>query len=268
MQHRTIVVGDVHGCLDELDELMKKVQLSPWDRLVFLGDLMDRGPDPVGCVRRVRELEADCVLSNHEESHLRWRRHEDVRRATGKKNPMKPFVEERRLQNEALSDDDIAWMKSLPLTVDLGNRWVAVHGGFTPKIPYMDQRMSDVIRMRFIDKDTHDPLPLDDDFTQPPNSVFWALAWRGPESVVYGHAVQGDEPFHYVRKVEPPFELFRPEWPEEVHTVGLDTGSCFGGSLTAMVTEDGFRTWTYAQVKAKRAYYTPRFGVHMKPEWR
>lgn len=259
---RTIVIGDVHGCLEELDELLRTVQYAPSDELVFLGDYMDRGPDPVGVVRRVRELGARAIKGNHEDSHIRWRRHEDVRRATGKKNPMRPFTEERRLQNEALSDDDIAWMKALPLTLPLSGGFVAVHGGFTPRSPLDSQHAGDIIRMRYVDKDSYEPLPLDDDFNQPPNSVFWSQAWRGPEHVVYGHAVMGPEPFHFQREVEPPFEVFRDSWPKVVHTVGLDTGCCFGIALTALVTTDGFASWSYASVKAKRQYYKPSVPVH------
>ena len=264
---RTIVCGDVHGCIEELDELLLKVQYTPADRLVFLGDLMDRGPDPVGCVKRIRALKVEVVKGNHEESHIRFRRHEDRRRATGQKNPMRPFTQVRREQNEALSHKDIEWMKALPLTIALEGGFVAVHGGFRPGLPVEDQDPNDVVRMRFLDKDTHKPLPLDKDYEQPPNSIFWSLVWRGPEHVLYGHAVQGDQPFHYTRKVDPPFELFRPEWPEVVHTVGLDTGCTFGGTLTALLTEDGFKTWDYVQVKAKRVYYEPAGGVHL-PMWR
>ncbi|HEX8909086.1 MAG TPA: metallophosphoesterase, partial [Anaeromyxobacteraceae bacterium] len=63
MSVRTIVVGDVHGCLEELDELLRLVELRPgFDRLVFVGDLLDRGPDSLGVVRRARELRARSVL--------------------------------------------------------------------------------------------------------------------------------------------------------------------------------------------------------------
>lgn len=53
MEKITVVVGDVHGCL-------KKIQYNPNQmRLIFAGDLMDRGPDSVGCVHRARELKAE-----------------------------------------------------------------------------------------------------------------------------------------------------------------------------------------------------------------
>src|SRR6185503_6653865 len=134
MKDRTLVIGDVHGCLDELRELLERVRFRKGeDRLVFVGDLMDRGPYPVECVRLARELEAECLLGNHEEKHLRWRRH--VERAAaerGYKNPMPSMGEVREAENAALDADEVAWLASLPVCVDLGGDWVAVHAGFEP----------------------------------------------------------------------------------------------------------------------------------------
>ena len=86
MGSRTIVVGDVHGCLEELDELLSRLEVGPSDRLVLAGDLMDRGPDPVGVVRRARERGALAVLGNHDEKHLRFARHEAKRRTVATKS--------------------------------------------------------------------------------------------------------------------------------------------------------------------------------------
>ncbi len=57
---RTIIIGDVHGMLRELESLLGRLQPTPGDTAVFVGDLVDKGPDSVGVVRRVREL-ADTV---------------------------------------------------------------------------------------------------------------------------------------------------------------------------------------------------------------
>ena len=77
---RTLVIGDVHGCLDELRALLVRCSFDgASDRLVLLGDLLDRGPDPVGCVQFARELGAESVVGNHEETHLRFRSHRPKR---------------------------------------------------------------------------------------------------------------------------------------------------------------------------------------------
>lgn len=253
---RTIVIGDVHGCLEELQELLRVVQYTSDDRLVFLGDLIDRGPDPVGVVRYVRELGAESVLGNHCEMHLRWRAHEDVKLVTGKRNPMRPFSELRAVQNRSFSDQDIKWMKSLPIYIALGGGFVAVHAGMKPGTLIHAQERDDMLHIRFVDKETLKPIPLGESFVPPPGSVMWTDKWDGPESIIYGHFAQPDGPIQTSKKVNPPFPVFKDVWPETVHTIGLDTGCVFGGSLSAMVTEDDFKSWNFVSVRAKRVYYT------------
>jgi predicted phosphodiesterase len=120
MERVIVAVGDIHGCLEEFDELLKKLQYKKEQmRLVLMGDLMDRGPDPVGCVRRARELGIECIMGNHEEKHLRWHRHEKKRLDTGKPNPMRPLAPEAMEANEALSDQDWTWLKALPLKLHM-----------------------------------------------------------------------------------------------------------------------------------------------------
>ena len=62
--------GDIHGELEKLDELIEEIPLEPGDRLVFLGDYIDRGPDSPGVIDRLIELQQrfDCtfLLGNHE----------------------------------------------------------------------------------------------------------------------------------------------------------------------------------------------------------
>ena len=259
---RTIVVGDIHGCIEEFDELLRKVAYRRGlNRLVLLGDLIDRGPDGPGVIRRAREIHAECVLGNHDEWHIRWRRWEEKVKSQGAKNPMRRKEPSRIVENERLSEKDMRWLRSLPIRIELGNNWVAVHGGFQPGLSSAEQKDNDVIRMRFVDEKTFEPMTLGDDFSQPEGSVFWAHAWRGPENVMYGHAVHGNEPLHTVCKGEPPFELFREGWPETVQTLGLDTGCCFGGRLTAAVSTDDFLTWEIVQVDAKRVYREVPGGV-------
>lgn len=78
---RTIIIGDIHGCSGPLDALLSLTGLVPGrDRLVFLGDLFDRGPDSYGVYERIRRLEQAfredfvLLLGNHEDyllqSHL------------------------------------------------------------------------------------------------------------------------------------------------------------------------------------------------------
>ena len=67
---RTIAIGDIHGCLKALDGLIEEIDPQAHDRLIFLGDYVDRGPDSKGVIERLLELrkrcDAICLLGNHE----------------------------------------------------------------------------------------------------------------------------------------------------------------------------------------------------------
>ncbi|WP_448332383.1 metallophosphoesterase [Streptomyces sp. DSM 41534] len=69
---RTIIIGDIHGCFDELLELLDEVDIQPDDLLVSVGDLVDRGPAPGAVVRLFRERpNSVVVMGNHERKHVR-----------------------------------------------------------------------------------------------------------------------------------------------------------------------------------------------------
>lgn len=240
MNKLTVLVGDVHGCLEELDELMRKISFSKETmRLVFLGDLMDRGPDPIGCIRRVRELGAECILGNHEDKHLRWLKHESNRILKGKPNPMKPMAEQEAIVNSNLSIDDINWMKNLPLTLQLSDYLYAVHGGCEPRYSFAEQKPNQIIRARWIDGDGK-AVPLNPDKTQPDGTKYWAELWKGPESIVYGHCIH-DTKEHRLDKFGGGFCL------------GLDTGCCFGLKLSAGLLND--KEIMVVSVPAKDTYF-------------
>ena len=60
------IVGDIHGCSDELAQLVGKLELTAEDTLVSVGDLFHRGPDPAGVMDILRDVEAKFILGNHE----------------------------------------------------------------------------------------------------------------------------------------------------------------------------------------------------------
>ncbi len=244
---RTIAIGDVHGCLDECRELVAKVGYRPGeDRLVFLGDLIDKGPDPQGVVQYVRELNVDCIGGNHEEKMLRWRRHEDRRRRqTSYRNPMKEIPDELRVQWEALSSEDVAWIRNLPLILRLSNNFVAVHGGFLPGVSLDKQPNDKIIRLRWVDA-AGDFVPLQDGTLDMPDFACpWMDVWDGDHHVVYGHAVHGLK--------EPRIDITVKNYV----CVGLDTGCVYGGRLSAMILDEDQTSYMepkIVQVAAKRAY--------------
>jgi hypothetical protein len=237
---RTLVIGDVHGCLDELRDLLKVVSfVQGSDRLVFVGDLMDRGPEPAACVKFVRELGAECVESNHDEKFPRFRQHEANRAVTGKKNPMR-LSAERQAQHALLSDDDVAWLKGLPRVLHINPSLVVVHAGLEPAFKVADQSDA-VIRVRYVDDSGVMKGYSEGSLEQPANTILWAERWKGPESVIYGHAVHS--------LGNPRVDRF-----DGGACYGIDTGCVYGGHLSAAVVVPG-RDVEFVQVRARLAYY-------------
>jgi bis(5'-nucleosyl)-tetraphosphatase (symmetrical) len=231
---QTIVIGDVHGCLDELDELLRLLSVKNGEHVVFAGDLMDRGPDPVGVVRRVRELGARAVLGNHDEKHVRYGKHEARRRREPHyKNPVS-MNDERTRQHHALADADLAFLASRPTFLRLDEKWLVVHAGLEPNRTVEEQKAAVMLRVRHVDvAGRMVPLGHEGPLTSP-----WATRWDGPESVVYGHDVHD-------------LEHPRIDHPSDsVSCYGIDTGCCFGGRLTALLLPSR----EIVQVHAKRAY--------------
>jgi len=71
-QPRVIAIGDVHGCIDELQALLRRCDYRPGDLIVFLGDLVSKGPDSLAVVQMARELGAMGVRGNHDFEVIRW----------------------------------------------------------------------------------------------------------------------------------------------------------------------------------------------------
>ena len=104
---RFLVMGDIHGCLKEFNELVEKMQYEQGrDRLVLLGDLTDKGPDSLGVVRRARELGAMCIRGNHDDKVIRIASY--FRSHGGAQHAMEDAEKEDALP-EGHVHDDIKW---------------------------------------------------------------------------------------------------------------------------------------------------------------
>lgn len=241
MAARHIVIGDVHGCLRELEELLELVRPGRREALWFLGDLVDRGPDSAGVVRLVRRLGASMVLGNHDEKHVRYRRH--LRRLAADPRyvvPMHPssgFLE----VHESLTDAEVDWLARAPLVARLGKHWVLVHGGLKPGRSLENPLQP--LKLRYLHRRTSRMVSLEDQRLSPGDAVHWTEKWTGPWRVIYGHHAQPDVA---VRDL----------------TFGIDTGAVYGGRLTAAILDDlapGSRP-RFAQVAAARTH-------HVHEEW-
>jgi predicted phosphodiesterase len=218
MTGRLIAVGDIHGCHTEFSELLDQLELKGDDRLVLLGDLVNRGPDSKKVLETARSIGATSLLGNHELRLLKFRK-------TGDKKYMKEHDTETF---ESLGPEDWAYLEAMLLTYEEPElNMVFVHGGFLPNVPWNRQPAEVITRIQVIDKDGNPRKRADS-----PDSPPWADLWGGPPFVVYGHTPRPD--------------IYKLKW-----SMGIDTGCVMGGSLTAYILPER----RIVQVKAKARYY-------------
>lgn len=241
---RTVIVGDVHGCLDELVELVQTLQLTNKDQVVFIGDLLDKGPDSAGVVRYVRELSSlipvTLVKGNHEEKHEKFR----LRLRSGGAEALKGFQEMEAITAH-LSSDDVAFLSTAVLWAQVPGG-LAVHAGIPMNLETLTlgssrkerEIVNQVLRVRYVRPSTGKMVSLGQEVA---GDVYWAEVYDGR----FGHVYFGHEPFGEVT-----------EFP---HATGLDTSCVYGDSLTAVVLENNKRSFVSVQAHKKWAL---RMGEH------
>ncbi|MBI3855270.1 MAG: metallophosphoesterase [Planctomycetes bacterium] len=220
--HRTIVIGDLHGCQDEALELLDSLAVTVNDRVIFAGDLVDRGPKRRECVELA--MTHSCILGNHEEKHLRMRKQ-------GRADLIPDHAETRRV----LEERHFKYFETLPLFIRIPEaNAVVVHAGVLPWRTIEAQSPQILLHGQCIrPPETKTCWPS----KAPADWTFWTNHWKGPERVIFGHTV-----------------LDRPlvsEW-----AVGIDTGCVHGRSLTAVVLPE----WRIVSVPARKAYWGPKGG--------
>ncbi|MEU3452661.1 polynucleotide kinase-phosphatase [Micromonospora sp. NPDC006766] len=218
------IVGDVHGCRQELEALLLRLGYAlrhddagrPVDAVhpagrtpVFVGDLVDRGPDSPGVLRLVMGMvaagHAICVPGNHEQKLLRRLRGRDVRLTHGLAETM------AQLESEPAEfvADVATFVDSLVSHYVLdGGRLVVAHAGL--KEAYQGRASGRVRAFALFGETTGET----DEYGLPVRYP-WARDYRGSAMVVYGHTPTPE-----------------PEWVN--NTICIDTGCVFGGRLTAL----------------------------------
>ena len=205
-------IGDIHGCLKALKDLMDKLPLQDADEVVFLGDYIDRGPDSNGVLDylvKIRKPTWHFLRGNHEQLLLDWLGHPSPLTASnwllnGGHQTLQSYVPKERLDEvrgegahillqSYIPHTHVEFLNALPLTHDTPDAFFC-HAGINLDKPLDKQDADDLlwIRRKFI----QDPRPT-------------------PKLVVHGHTP--------VEKVD----LSRDR-------INLDTGCVYGGYLTAM----------------------------------
>jgi protein phosphatase len=237
------VIGDVHGCLPELVALLGQLgyRVSRDDagrpagaahpegrRAVFVGDLVDRGPDSPGVLRLVMGMVAAgtalAVPGNHEDKLLRALRGRNVRVSHGLETTLEQLAAEPA-EFRASAETFLDGLTS-HYVLD-GGRLVVAHAGLAEKL---QGRASGRVRSFCLYGQTTGET---DDYGLPVRYP-WAEDYRGRAMVLYGHT-----------------PVPAPEWVN--NTLCLDTGCVFGGSLTAM----RYPERVLVSVPSARVYYEP-----------
>ena len=246
------IIGDVHGCFDELLALLHRlgyevhfneqeqryVVKSPDNyKLAFVGDLVDRGPNAPEVLRLVMDLvdaeKAYCVIGNHDNKLLR--------KLTGRNVQVRHGLELTLAQLErypiAFHERVIHFIKKLPhhIILDVG-RLVVAHAG-------LEERLHGHNTKGVRELCLYGPTTGALDNHGLPIRLDWAAAYCGKAIVVYGHT-----PVH------------APHWRN--NTINIDTGCVFGGKLTAITYPD----FALTAVEAFRKYADPvRPFIHHRP---
>lgn len=234
------IVGDVHGCYDELCTLLTRLGYSISEegsfhaahpdgrKVVFVGDLVDRGPKVVACLKLAMNMVASgsafCVPGNHDIKLLRKLRGKDVKLTHGLAESVAQLEGETPEFRKAVGDflDDLV----SHYVLDDGNLVVA-HAGMKEE---MQGRGSGKVREFALFGETTGET---DEFGLPVR-YNWAADYRGRAMVVYGHT-----------------PVAEPEWLNR--TINIDTGCVFGGKLTAL----RYPEKEIVSVPAERTYYEP-----------
>ena len=97
--NKTIIYGDLHGCLTEFKELRAKVNPTKNDKEIIIGDILDRGLQSNELLEYVRENNILSILGNHEYKYIRYKKHQDNLLKTGKKNPINLDKQQQYIYN-------------------------------------------------------------------------------------------------------------------------------------------------------------------------
>lgn len=219
-------MGDVQGCLEPLDRLLEEVQFGGADVLYCAGDLVNRGPDSAGVLRRIRSLDSRVVLGNHDLKLLR------VAHGVVKQSASDTLQQVLDAPDAA---DLLAWLEEQPV-LRVEQDIAMVHGGIAPDwddlelvaneinsaVPRFvhggqDDRIAFATQVRYCDEEGTRP---DEDYP-PPDLPFrpWDEFYDGDRTVVFAH------------------------WARRGLVVGprlrgLDTGALYGGTLTGWIAEE------------------------------
>jgi diadenosine tetraphosphatase ApaH/serine/threonine PP2A family protein phosphatase len=162
---RTIFIGDVHGCVDELKEMIGILGPTREDRIILLGDLINRGPDSPGVVRFVFESGFESLMGNHEYEYLRH-------------YTQIPVFKKIR---EGLGQELHSWLEGRPLFIET-DAFLAVHAGLFPGKHPAETPEEVLLNIRTVRPEEG----FDSDLNRNGDPA-WHTYYKGTKPVFYGH---------------------------------------------------------------------------------
>ena len=230
--YNILLIGDVHGCLSELQTLVSTAletnQQKPFQAILLVGDLVNKGPDSISVIQFVRKQRGwFAVRGNHDHGALLAALGDLVQGSKAKYAWVK-----RRNKGEGgeedeemvLEDEDVQWLADLPYTIRIPERMagmetIVVHAGLVPGVSLEQQRSADMMVMRNVqyhsETQSYRTLEVVED-DKDRTSLPWGEVWSGPEHVIFGHDAK--------RGLQ-----------EHEYATGLDTGVCYGKHLTGII---------------------------------
>lgn len=254
---RYIILGDIHGCLEELLELLDLIELKPDDIVVSLGDLLHKGPESAEVVKLLRQMEPKTILiqGNHEEKHLRWHFHDAQHRK------LMSHTDEYAAISDQLTQEDVDFLLDSYYWYRLPGNNLCVHGGISPRwgdlhAPLLSKHLhistpmsskdrrdiQQVLRIRAVDPDGK-MLSMD---KIAPFDPHWSEDYDGR----WGRVFFGHEPW----LIDQPRQFN--------HALGIDLGVAIGGHLCAYLLDSEGNDLGYATVKARMTYAQPHGNTY------
>ena len=276
---RLIIIPDVHGMADELEQLLDKVQVVPGvDRVVSLGDITDKGPDAVRAARLLMSVNAQLTASNHDDRYAQfWRKGKRDASEVAVNSKNKETIQ-RQYAKLLEAPDVLEWLatKRAFIQTEIGGRTITMlHAGVTPHTDLYNlsgKQYNEIIRVRYIDKDTHDMVGLvNTNEGYPDESPNWlpkhnnVMYWQDIYDGRYGTIVHGHNvvPYPIIWQDEQAIPGTSYTIKNSLHhkssniafwdVVSIDTGAYKGQTLSALViSEDG--RFYIPQVKSSKSF--------------
>jgi len=198
---RYFIIGDIHGCYAELQDLLAKAALTSDDQIISIGDMVDRGLDSASVIEFFRDTpNADSIMGNHERKHVRW--------FDDQVEPAASQIITRKQITEDIYPEVIGFMSDLPHYMDLPDA-LLVHGFYEPGVPLEDQRETVIVGTL-----------SGEDYLRKRFSWPWYERYDGEKPLIMGHRdyTEKMQVLNYKDRV----------W-------GIDTRCVYGGSLTGLL---------------------------------